>query len=223
MASWDGDLSALRPGRPVLLGFPQDEGVSRNGGREGARLAPSAIRRLLYRLVSADPVSGADLGELGPLDLGDLIIERELEYSQGVLAGVVAELLERRCVPIVLGGGHETAFGTYMGYAAAELELAVINVDAHLDVRPLIEGQGHSGSPFRQMMEHAVLPLQGSRYVCLGAQPANVSREHAEYVRSRGGEIGWAHEVRSRLAERFTASRQRVGAGGCRVNVSLEA
>jgi len=223
IASWDGDLADFRPGRPVLLGFPQDEGVSRNGGREGARLAPAAIRRWLYRLVAIDPATGADLAAPGPIDLGDLIIERELEYSQGVLAGIVAELLDRRCVPVVLGGGHETAFGTYLGYATTGRELAVINVDAHLDVRPLIEGRGHSGSPFRQMMEHAVLPLHGSRYVCLGAQPAVTSREHADYVRSRGGEIVWAKDVRSCLEECFVRARDRVTAGGRPVHVSLDA
>src|SRR5262249_9182535 len=69
-----GDLTVFQAGRPVLLGFPQDGGVSRNGGREGAHLAPAAIRHWLYRLVAADPVTGADLGELGPIDLGDLIV-----------------------------------------------------------------------------------------------------------------------------------------------------
>ena len=213
-------MKAFRAGRPVLLGFPQDEGVSRNGGRHGARLAPAAIRRWLYRLVAADPESGVDLGGLGLIDLGDLIIDRELEHSQGVLAGIVAELLDRRCVPIVLGGGHETAFGTYLGYAAADLEVSVINVDAHLDVRPLIEGQGHSGSPFRQMMEHGVLPLHGSRYVCLGAQPASTSREHADYVRQRGGEIVWAKDARSCLEDHYVRARERVGLP---VHVSLDA
>ncbi|MDZ4701533.1 MAG: hypothetical protein SH809_17605, partial [Rhodothermales bacterium] len=34
----------------VLLGCPQDEGVRRNRGREGARNAPTAIRRQFYKL-----------------------------------------------------------------------------------------------------------------------------------------------------------------------------
>lgn len=31
--------------------------------------------------------------------------------------------------------------------------VGVINIDAHLDVRPLKDGKAHSGSPFRQMLE----------------------------------------------------------------------
>ncbi len=33
------------------------------------------------------------------------------------------------------------------------LKLAVINIDAHFDVRPLKNGLAHSGSPFRLMLE----------------------------------------------------------------------
>src|SRR6516162_4042830 len=58
---WRGDLAALRPGRAVLLGFPQDEGVRRNHGRPGAALAPAAIRHWLYRLTPWDGAEGADL------------------------------------------------------------------------------------------------------------------------------------------------------------------
>src|SRR6266700_8378796 len=34
----------------VILGCPQDEGVKRNNGREGAAKAPDAIRAQFYRL-----------------------------------------------------------------------------------------------------------------------------------------------------------------------------
>ena len=37
----------------VILGCPQDEGVRRNNGRVGARLAPTEIRREFYRLAAA--------------------------------------------------------------------------------------------------------------------------------------------------------------------------
>src|SRR5438552_2655721 len=58
---WQGDLSALKPGRGVLIGFPQDEGVRRNHGRPGAAEAPAEIRRWLNRLTSCDCQAGVDL------------------------------------------------------------------------------------------------------------------------------------------------------------------
>src|SRR5579875_1430495 len=41
---WREGEPELRAGRPVLVGFPQDEGVHRNRGRPGAAGAPAAIR-----------------------------------------------------------------------------------------------------------------------------------------------------------------------------------
>ena len=63
---WSGDAADLHPGRPVLIGFPQDEGVRRNRGRPGAAGAPLAIRRWLYRLTPWDAITGADLGRASP-------------------------------------------------------------------------------------------------------------------------------------------------------------
>src|SRR4051812_40492798 len=136
---WTGDPAALRPGRAALVGFPQDEGVRRNGGRPGAAEAPAEIRRWLYRLTPWDAETDADLAEAPPLDLGDVRLDGDLEAAQQALAEVVAAVLAAGAVPVVLGGGHETAFGAYLGYAAAGWPVGLINVDAHLDVRPLID------------------------------------------------------------------------------------
>ena len=68
---WRGDPAALQPGRAVIVGFPQDEGVRRNQGRPGAALAPGAIRHWLYRLAPWDATDGADLSRVGLLDVGD--------------------------------------------------------------------------------------------------------------------------------------------------------
>src|SRR4051812_24066268 len=64
---WQGDLAALRPGRAVLVGFPQDEGVRRNHGRPGAAEAPQEIRRWLYRLTPVHIDDDIDLAEQPPL------------------------------------------------------------------------------------------------------------------------------------------------------------
>jgi formiminoglutamase len=191
---WAGDAAALRPGRAVLLGFPQDEGVRRNGGRVGAAEAPREVRRWLDRLGCWHPDSGADLQQGPPLDLGDIDVRGTLEASQEALAEVVALVLAAGAVPIVLGGGHETAFGHYLGYVRAGRAVSILNVDAHLDVRPLIDGEGHSGSPFRQAMEHPTAPLPGERYACLGVQPHAVSYDHWDYACRRGCAIHTADD-----------------------------
>jgi len=218
---WQGHEAALRPGRAALLGFPQDEGIRRNGGRPGAADGPAAIRRWLQRLTPWEPFCKVDLSLAPPLDLGDMRIAGSLEQSQANLGQVVAELLKRRLVPVVLGGGHETAYGHFLGYVGANLPVAAVNIDAHLDVRPLLDGQGHSGSPFRQMLEHPTQPLSG--YACLGAQPGYVSRAHQEYVERRGQRIVWSVDCRHRLFEPVMAQMQAFSKAGHAVYASIDA
>src|SRR5437868_11863521 len=79
---WDGDPAALRPGRAVLLGFPQDAGVKRNGGRTGAARAPNEIRRWLGRLTPWNGEKEVDLAERPPLDVGNVRTAGGLERSQ---------------------------------------------------------------------------------------------------------------------------------------------
>jgi formiminoglutamase len=198
--------------------------VRRNGGRPGAAAAPGAIRHWLYRLTSRDAARRLNLAALDVLDLGDVRILGDLEASQQTLGEVVAAILTAGAVPIVLGGGHETAYGHYLGYVGAGRDVAIVNLDAHLDVRPLWDGLGHSGSPFRQAREHPTHPLRGDRYVCLGAQPFAVSGEHQEYVESQGGVIRWASQARVSivLPSIFRHECARLGEGGCPVYVTLD-
>lgn len=219
---WREGTPDLKAGRPVLVGFPQDEGVRRNRGRPGAAAAPAAIRHWFYRLTPWNAVRAADLASLDLLDLGNVSCTGDLEESQRVLAEVIAAILTADAVPIVLGGGHETAYGHYLGYVRARRPVAIINFDAHLDVRPLIDGRGHSGSPFRQALKHPNQPLSGNRYAVLGAQPQSVSREHLHYLQSKGGVIHWAEESRDRLEAVFREECQRLAVDAGSVYVTLD-
>lgn len=44
-------------------------------------------------------------------------------------------------------------------------KFGVINLDQHFDVRPLKDGKAHSGSPFRQMLEHSIFQKTNSKFV----------------------------------------------------------
>ena len=178
---------ALAPGtapRAVLVGFPSDAGVRINGGRPGAAEGPSAIRRSLYRLTpdAGCPAHRALIERT--VDLGDVSIEGDLEAAQQALAKVLAPVLSAGAFAIVLGGGHETAYGHFLAYALAGRTVALLNWDAHTDVRPTIDGQGHSGSPFRQALEHP--SRAATRYTVAGVQPHSAAEPHLAYVRARG-------------------------------------
>ena len=45
-------------------------------------------------------------------------------------------------------------------------KIAVINIDAHMDCRPLIDGKiAHSGSPFRLLLENSIFKKNKSKFV----------------------------------------------------------
>jgi formiminoglutamase len=218
---WDGRLTALRRDRAVLIGFPQDEGVRRNGGRVGAAQAPDAIRKWLYRLTAGDCRHQIDLAAAPPLDMGNVRVTPHLEEAQASLAIIVGRILNEGLVPVVMGGGHETAYPHYLGSVIAG-PVGIVNIDAHLDVRPLVGGLGHSGSPFRQAMEDPSNPLARGRYCCLGAQPFAVSAAHARFLEERGDEIVWAADI-DRLDVALARAIQRPAFAGCHVMLSIDA
>src|SRR5256885_8417275 len=88
--TWDGTLEALRPGRPVLVGFPQDEGVRRNGGRPRAAEAPAEIRPWLSHLTTWDGLSDSDPSLLPPLHPRHVRPPRTLEAPQPALRAIGA-------------------------------------------------------------------------------------------------------------------------------------
>jgi formiminoglutamase len=184
------ELTADEAPRVALVGFPTDEGVRRNGGRTGAAQGPAAIRQWLYRLApdARAPERFAQL--LGRTrDLGDVVTTGELEQDQAALGELLAPLLAARSFVIVLGGGHETTFGHFLGYTTAEQDVAILNWDAHADVRELREGLGHSGSPFRQALEHPSGRCRG--YTVAGLLPHSVAEAHANWVEATGGAVWW--------------------------------
>ena len=190
----ESDLSKNDTPRAVIIGFPSDKGVTINGGRAGAADAPEAIRKQLYKMTPNSENHDAFVDLIGNIrDVGDLNIRYEVEEDQQNLGKVLASYLEQGVIPIILGGGHETAFGHFAGYAEAGMKTAIFNLDAHTDVRPLKEGQAHSGSPFRQAIEHESECAE--MYLVTGLQPQSVAQSHLRYIKNSGGEYMFRDET----------------------------
>lgn len=162
------DDSPLKAQQYALLGFACDEGIKRNLGRVGAKEGPTAFRSALANLAwHGSP-------QFQFYDVGDIVChDGNLEAAQQSLAAVVAYLISKKVRPIVIGGGHEIAWGHYLGLTKAypKQAIGIVNFDAHLDLRPMLQGKfGTSGTPFLQIAEHCEsldLPFQ---YACIGVQ-----------------------------------------------------
>jgi formiminoglutamase len=187
-------LTAQSPARIALVGFPTDEGVRRNRGRPGAAAAPAEIRRYFARLVPDARAGQAFLDLIeATRDLGDVPLTGNLEQDQERLADTIAPALAADTFVIVLGGGHETAYGHFLGYVKAQRPISILNWDAHPDVRELKEGLGHSGSPFRQALLHPSGLCRGYRVA--GLLPQSAAAAHLAFVEERGGRAVWGEDL----------------------------
>jgi formiminoglutamase len=153
----------------VLLGFASDEGVRRNKGRTGAAAAPAAIRAALGPLAFHLDRAVADAGDV-------VVADGALEAGQARAGQAVAAMLDAGCLTVMLGGGHETAFASYLGVAgSAEVRggrrLGILNLDAHFDLRE--EPLPSSGTPFLQMARAEAAAGREFRYAVLGISEAN--------------------------------------------------
>lgn len=185
----------------ALIGFPSDEGVRRNGGRPGAAAGPREIRRWLYRLTPDAEQAAASRALLErTVDLGDVAVTGDLERDQELLARVVAGQLDRGRVPVILGGGHEVAYGHFLGHVVAGRRVAILNWDAHADVRAVIDGRSTSGTPFRQALEHPSGGCLG--YRVFGLQPHAVAAAHVRWLEERGGTALFREHVDGATAAR---------------------
>lgn len=152
-----------------ILGFCCDEGVKRNKGRAGAKKAPDHIRKQLANLpVYFDKNTGI-------FDCGNFYCkDQKLLQSQKELGRGVYNILSNNMFPIVLGGGHETTFGNFLGIKKFiskknNKKIGIINFDAHFDLRPY-KTRGNSGTMFSQIFDVTKQEKINLSYMCLGIQ-----------------------------------------------------
>ncbi|MEX0905374.1 MAG: formimidoylglutamase [Balneolaceae bacterium] len=168
-----------------LVGFPSDNGVKINGGRPGASRAPELIRDQLLKLTPHADYAEQHISFLnGVADHGEISCSGTVEEDQEKLGVFIADSFQQKVLPVILGGGHETAFGHFLGYAKADQPLSIINIDAHTDVRPLKDGKAHSGSSFYQAVQHSSSVC--ASYNVFGLNPSSVSFDHLEFVKKHG-------------------------------------
>ena len=125
-----------------LIGFPMDLGAD----RRGVDMGPSAMRytHLEEKLESL----GYDVRDFGDIDIeisetqvvknSKLKYLPEIERASRILAERVESLLEKNYFPLLLGGDHSIAIGSFAGISSYcrkhNNTMGVIWVDAHADM-----------------------------------------------------------------------------------------
>ncbi|AVR45905.1 formimidoylglutamase [Christiangramia fulva] len=152
----------------VLLGIPEDIGIRANSGKSGASKAWNAALKALVNIQINrynDPSKMILLGELkceewmqksANIDAqdpnyfakyGDIVKEIDETLSE-----IIEKIVSKGKIPVIVGGGHNNAYGNIKGTAKAlKKPIDVLNIDAHTDLRQL--EHRHSGNGFSYAIE----------------------------------------------------------------------
>ena len=156
----------------VLFGIPEDIGVRANFGRPGAASAWKSAIRSIANIQHNRFCKGNQLLILGQLDVAAEMEESKdldfhninhrkafnnlVERIDKDVAHIICMIVKAGKIPIIIGGGHNNAYGNIKGTALAKGKpINAINFDAHSDFR-ILEGR-HSGNGFSYAYEEGFL------------------------------------------------------------------
>ena len=147
----------------VLFGIPEDVGVFANYGKSGTYSAWDFVIKVLLNIQNNQFTNPKKLAIIGYLDFTkeqtivnglDKDKPRDIKKARKIVEDIdkevthlVHEIVRSGKIPIVIGGGHNNAYGCIKGTSLAlDSKINVINLDAHTDFRP--EEGRHSGNAF---------------------------------------------------------------------------
>lgn len=156
----------------VLFGIPEDVGVCANFGRPGTASAWKSAISSIANIQHNRFCKGSQIIILGTLDVSEEMetakkldfhnIGDRKELSSLVenidkdVVHIVTNIIKCGKIPIIIGGGHNNAYGNIKGAALAlGKPINAINFDAHSDFR-ILEGR-HSGNGFSYAFEEGFL------------------------------------------------------------------
>jgi len=135
-----------------IVGLPYD-GTS--SYRPGARFGPNAIRKASWGMETYSPNLGRDLGDLKICDLGDLEIPfGNKETALAKIKEAIEKIIDDGKYPVLLGGEHLITLPVVEGFRNRFRDLAVVQFDAHTDLRDEYLGETLSHSTvMRRVLE----------------------------------------------------------------------
>ncbi len=156
----------------VLFGIPEDVGIRANFGRPGAASAWESAIRSIANIQHNRFCKGSQIIVLGKLDITQEMEQaKDLDFLKTEDRKLLSELVQKidkevvhfiscilKCgkIPIIIGGGHNNAYGNIKGTALAlGKPINAVNFDAHSDFR-ILEGR-HSGNGFSYAYEEGFL------------------------------------------------------------------
>ncbi len=137
-----------------IVGLPYD-GTS--SYRPGSRFGPNAIRKASWGMETYSPALGRDLGDLKICDLGDLEIPLgNKEMALAKIREAIGKIVDDGKYPVLLGGEHLITLPVVEGFRSRFHDLAVVQLDAHADLRDEYLGETLSHSTVMRRVSEVV-------------------------------------------------------------------
>ncbi len=126
----------------AMLGVPADASTC---FRPGARFGPHAIRQFSDNLETFSPIWQRDLTQIQFADMGDIPLPRTNNQKAFIkIESILLELLEQNLIPLCMGGDHSISYPILSAMAQKYPDLAIVQLDAHADLRVQYEGEKYS-------------------------------------------------------------------------------
>ncbi|NLV21395.1 MAG: agmatinase [Syntrophomonadaceae bacterium] len=152
-----GSADSLEESDRVIIGLPMDSTTS---FRPGTRMAPYRIREVSEEVEEYSIYQDRSLDEIAFYDAGDVQIPfGNVEQSLARMEDTARRLLARRKKIFSIGGEHLVSLPIIKAYKEIYPDLAVIQMDAHADLRDNYLGEPLSHA---SVMNH-VLRLVGDK------------------------------------------------------------
>jgi agmatinase len=180
--------------RVVLVCAPYDLTSTFGKGADGG---PEALLAASGAVETWDEETGFDLERIpcsvwrpeDPARFGQLPPEEMVLALRSVHDRILAE----GRLGLGLGGEHSISYGQFAALHAKHPDLAVLHIDAHLDLRDEYEGSRHNHACIgARFLEHGVELVQVGMRSC--------SREEAQLVDDRKLTVYWARHVAGHVA-----------------------
>ncbi len=186
----------------VLIGVPEDLGVRANFGRPGAASAWESAIKAITNLQHNKFCKASRIIILGQVNVTRIMKEATgldvnmkedrktlsalVEKVDKEVSHTIGRIISAGKTPIIIGGGHNNAYGNIKGTALAKgRPVNAINFDAHTDFR-MLEGR-HSGNGFSYAMEEGFL----KKYFIFGLHENYASKGVMENIKKLYDQISF--------------------------------
>ncbi len=150
--------SDLSSAKYVIIGVEECCGPLANLGRAGAERAFSSFLKAFLNTQTHDQYPSNNIHVLGKIGENrkeeTVSFPHQVEALDAFLEHILFKHVTPNQVPIIIGGGHNNALPV-MRWAARNKKLAVLNLDAHADLRSTEDR--HSGNSFSTALQEGTL------------------------------------------------------------------